>query len=88
MNDKLLRGQLDELAEIASTPLSSEDSETAEGTYISEHRRAGQTNEELLLYIRLRIKYLMFDLEATRRENRYLREMIDRQRGRRDNDER
>ncbi len=28
-------------------------------------------------HLRLQIKYLLFDLEATRRENRYLRQMIE-----------
>ncbi|MHC4832867.1 MAG: hypothetical protein ACYTFH_03025 [Planctomycetota bacterium] len=29
-------------------------------------------------HLRLRVKYLVFDLEATRRENTYLRTMLDR----------
>ena len=33
--------------------------------------------QESLDYLRLSIKYLVFDLEATRRENAYLRKMID-----------
>lgn len=32
---------------------------------------------EALDYLRLHIKYLVFDLEATRRENRYLRKMLE-----------
>ncbi|MEM1212907.1 MAG: transcriptional regulator [Planctomycetota bacterium] len=35
--------------------------------------------QESLDYLRLSIKYLVFDLEATRRENQYLREMIEQQ---------
>ena len=35
--------------------------------------------QESLDYLRLSIKYLVFDLEATRRENKYLREMINKQ---------
>jgi len=34
---------------------------------------------ENLDYLRLSVKYLVFDLEATRRENKYLRDMIERQ---------
>jgi len=34
----------------------------------------------------LQLKYLLFDLEATRRENRYLREMLE-SRSRRDSDD-
>jgi hypothetical protein len=33
--------------------------------------------QESLDYLRLSIKYLMFDLEATRRENGYLRKMLE-----------
>ena len=33
--------------------------------------------QESLDYLRLSIKYLVFDLEATRRENGYLRKMIE-----------
>lgn len=41
---------------------------------------------ESLDYLRLSVKYLVFDLEATRRENRYLRKILeqmprDRERG-------
>lgn len=32
-------------------------------------------------YLRLSIKYLLFDLEATRRENGYLRKMLEEQSG-------
>lgn len=46
------------------------------------HAKMKQTVGELqesLDYLRLSIKYLVFDLEATRRENQYLREMINKQ---------
>lgn len=35
--------------------------------------------QESLDYLRLSVKYLVFDLEATRRENQYLRKLLDRQ---------
>lgn len=35
--------------------------------------------QESLDYLRLSIKYLVFDLEATRRENQYLRDIINKQ---------
>ncbi len=42
-------------------------------------RLKGAINElqESMDYLRLSVKYLVFDLEATRRENAYLRRMID-----------
>lgn len=33
--------------------------------------------QESLDYLRLSVKYLVFDLEATRRENQYLRRLLD-----------
>ncbi|TVQ62999.1 MAG: transcriptional regulator [Phycisphaerales bacterium] len=38
--------------------------------------------QESLDYLRLSVKYLVFDLEATRRENQYLRRMLDTQNNR------
>lgn len=34
---------------------------------------------ESLDYLRLSVKYLVFDLEATRRENEYLRKLVEKQ---------
>jgi chromosome segregation ATPase len=48
------------------------------------HERMRQTIADLqesLDYLRLSIKYLVFDLEATRRENQYLRKLIDKASG-------
>lgn len=44
------------------------------------HQRMKKTITELqesLDHLRLSVKYLVFDLEATRRENKYLRNMLD-----------
>jgi len=46
------------------------------------HDRMKQTVADLqesLDYLRLSIKYVLFDLEATRRENAYLRKLLDKQ---------
>jgi hypothetical protein len=40
-----------------------------------------QNLTESLDYLRLSVKYLVFDLEATRRENKYLRDMLERKDG-------
>jgi len=48
------------------------------------HARMKKTVTELqdsLDYLRLSIKYLVFDLEATRRENQYLRKLLDSRNG-------
>jgi len=47
-----------------------------------QHARLQQTVsslQESLDFLRLSIKYMIFDLEATRRENAYLRKMLDEQ---------
>jgi hypothetical protein len=52
------------------------------------HERLRQTVsslQESLDYLRLSIKYLVFDLEATRRENGYLRKMLEEQHDGNDN---
>ena len=44
------------------------------------HQKLRQTVnslQESIDYLRLSIKYLLFDLEATRRENTYLRKMLE-----------
>lgn len=46
------------------------------------HQRMKKTISDLqesLDHLRLSVKYLVFDLEATRRENKYLRNMIETQ---------
>ncbi|MBC7783021.1 MAG: transcriptional regulator [Burkholderiales bacterium] len=40
-------------------------------------RKTVNSLQESLDYLRLSIKYLVFDLEATRRENTYLRKMLE-----------
>ncbi len=43
----------------------------------SELNQSVSSLNESLDYLRLSIKYMMFDLEATRRENSYLRKMLE-----------
>ena len=42
-----------------------------------ELRKSVASLQDSLDYLRLSIKYLLFDLEATRRENSYLRKMLE-----------
>ena len=42
-----------------------------------ELKKSVSSLQESLDYLRLSIKYLLFDLEATRRENSYLRKMLE-----------
>ncbi|QYU67802.1 hypothetical protein J4558_23450 [Leptolyngbya sp. 15MV] len=50
-------------------------------------RRTITDLQESLDYLRLSVKYLVFDLEATRRENQYLRKLLDRHTGTNQNGE-
>lgn len=53
--------------------------EAANSTETRRERVQSSVNElqEALDYLRLSVKYLVFDLEATRRENAYLRRIIE-----------
>ncbi|TWT40348.1 hypothetical protein RAS1_40560 [Phycisphaerae bacterium RAS1] len=44
-------------------------------------QRSVRTLQESIDFLRLGIKYLLFDLEATRRENAYLRKMLEQEPG-------
>jgi hypothetical protein len=44
-------------------------------------RKTVNSLQDSIDYLRLSIKYLLFDLEATRRENNYLRKMLEEQSG-------
>ncbi|KKL85229.1 hypothetical protein LCGC14_1956820 [marine sediment metagenome] len=79
MDEKTLRGRLYELAEIMTSLPTPAGPGMPSGVYRS-HIPVPATQEvdELLDHLRLRAKYVTFDLEATRRENRYLRRMLQR----------
>ena len=82
MNESEFQTKLAELmGEITTLP-----ADRAEETGKARHRnpRAPRATaptvsslQESLDYLRLSIKYLVFDLEATRRENTYLRKMLE-----------
>lgn len=79
MEPKGLRSKLRELDELIATIHSPEASDASDGTYIGHSPEASaKSNEEIVNEARFQIKYLLFDLEATRRENRYLRQMLER----------
>ncbi len=69
-----LISQINALPEGQRAPLSALAQETKD-----RHERMKKTVADLqesLDYLRLSIKYLVFDLEATRRENEYLRKLV------------
>ncbi len=82
MDESVFKQQLSELvSEINLLP----ETERQKLTMLAEQTR--QRHEEIkktvtslhesIDFLRLSIKYLMFDLEATRRENKYLRKMLE-----------
>ncbi len=83
MNETTFQKRLAELlSEIATLPASQRSklellvSDTKKR---HEQLRASASNvQDSLDYLRVAIKYLLFDLEATRRENSYLRKMLQR----------
>ena len=82
MNEHEFQNKLAELmVEISTLPAAERQKLTslAEETR-KRHEKLRQTVsslQESLDYLRLSIKYLVFDLEATRRENGYLRKMLE-----------
>ena len=78
MNEAVIREKLAELCEaISRSPVSgSVNGAEDEGTYLAA-TTCPKSIDEALNSLRLQIKYVMFDLDATRRENRYLRQMLE-----------
>lgn len=82
MNEKTFQKKLAELvAEIGTLPESERAKlETLAQQTRERHEKLRQTVsnlQESIDFLRLSIKYMLFDLEATRRENRQLRKMLE-----------
>ncbi|MBT3200164.1 MAG: hypothetical protein HN350_09625 [Phycisphaerales bacterium] len=79
MTEAIIRERLAELNDLLETSASLKGSDGLDdihdlGVYLSADE--GSVLAEEIDVARLRIRYLMFDLEATKRENQYLRQMI------------
>ena len=82
MDEVTFQRKLAELvSEISTLPAGERDKLEALAIETQErHQKLRQTVnslQESIDYLRLSIKYLLFDLEATRRENSYLRKMLE-----------
>lgn len=91
MDEKQFHGKLAELmGEISTLPKAEREKlEQLAAQTRQRHDKLRQTVtglQESLDYLRLSIKYLVFDLEATRRENSYLRKMLENEQARRDDE--
>jgi len=89
MKEAAIREKLAELAELLNTSPFPGQVRDRHGLYVSDAPSAHGTIEELIDSTRAQVRYVVFDLEATRRENRYLRRMLEtrRQRRRRDQED-
>ncbi len=82
MDEVTIKQSLNELCDVmASMPSTGVKTGTSEGVYHAQAPAAHASAEDSLNHLRLQIKYLIFDLEATRRENRYLRRMLENRQG-------
>ena len=82
MDEATFQEKLRELVkEIGTLPVSQRKRLELLATQTKQHhadlRKSVSSLQESLDYLRLSIKYLLFDLEATRRENSYLRKMLE-----------
>jgi hypothetical protein len=78
MNEMAIKRRLYELADSLNRLLrSSGVGLRSDGVYLTNASGGAPQAEELLEELTLQVKYLMFDLEATRRENRYLRQILE-----------
>ena len=78
MNETIIRERIAELVDALSALSQTGGKSSPMGTYTPNIPAASmQSIEEMLDQIRMQMKYLMFDMEATRRENHYLREMLE-----------
>ena len=79
MNEAVIRRKLMELIRsvAVSQPSGSGKSGGDEGLYVPDPATKDKPVAEALDQLALQLKYLVFDLEATRRENRYLRQMLE-----------
>jgi len=84
MDDARLEDKLNELVKEfgdAADPQTSKLAKLAKQAQASRKQLEEDINrlQELLDYLRVCIKYQVFDLEATRRENAYLRKLLEQQ---------
>ncbi|MDY6913418.1 MAG: hypothetical protein SVT52_03030 [Planctomycetota bacterium] len=86
MNEAAIRKKLIALSEeIMDLPaIAAARPNATEGVYQSAKSTSDLTVQDALDCLGLQVKYVLFDLEATRRENRYLRQMLETRPGRSD----
>ncbi len=80
MNEAAITKKLAELTEailVAPVRGAAGSHSAADGLYVPQTVTKETSPDEIIEQLSLQVKYLLFDLEATRRENRYLRQMLE-----------
>ena len=79
MTEAIIKERLAELNDLLATSpfLTSSQGQSDGGVYLPGTQATSQALGEAIDTARLRIHYLVFDLEATKRENQYLRQMLE-----------
>ena len=78
MDENTFQRKMSDLIErIRDIPANDQDDSNEGPNGRSELRLSVKELQESLDYLRLSVKYLVFDLEATRRENAYLRRLVE-----------
>ena len=78
MEEVAVRKRLEELCEVlTAVPSAGLKQKPGEGVYLPLKTPQNESVDCSFDNLRLHIRYLMFDVEATRRENRYLRQMLE-----------
>ena len=80
MNEAAIRQRLAELTDAIVDLPGGKSPGAEEGICASCSSSKDRTLDNSIDLLRLQVKYLLFDLEATRRENRYLRQMLEQRR--------
>jgi hypothetical protein len=88
MTEAIIREKLAELNDLLATSpfLTDSKAKSDSGLYMSDAETVSKALDEAIDTARLRIRYLVFDLEATKRENQYLRQMLEIRKPRRKDD--
>ncbi|MBL7220517.1 MAG: hypothetical protein ISS69_10415 [Phycisphaerae bacterium] len=79
MTEAIIKERLAELNDLLATSpfLADSNEQSGSGTYLPGTLTANQNLGQTIDTVRMRIRYLVFDLEATKRENQYLRQMLE-----------
>ena len=77
MNEAALKKRIDELNEALAHAPVEPGKLASEDVLLHSSGKGKESVDDLLDHLRLQVKYLMFDLEATKRENSYLRRMLE-----------